>query len=272
MSLFHPNKDIMMSKGKLWLCTLFLAGFWSCSDDSENINEEITTEDISNVHSIDESSSTFMDAITISNDILADAEVINGRIQQCYAVSETQNQNQLLVSFEAECEGSDGKVRSGSFLIEWSGSLETQDFMYTLSFDDYSVDGYGIVGSTTVSNLTFKENGFGFNVVIDNGLVDCPDGKQINYEQDFNYDFTFGELTEIKITGSTNGQGKEGNSYTANIKDPLVIVSNCEYAVAGSFEATFNGRPPVTVDYGDGSCDNKATASRGDLSTTFELD
>ena len=261
-----------MSNGKVWLCTLLFAGFWACSDDSENLNEEITPEDISNVNSIDESSSTFTDAITMSKEILSDADIVNGRIQQCYGLSETQTENQILVSFEPECEGSDGKVRSGSFLIEWSGSIETEDFMYTLTFDGYEVDGYGIEGNITVSGLTFKENGFGFNVVINDGVVTCPDEKQINYEQDFNYDFTIGELTEIKVSGSSTGKGKEGNTYTANIKEPLVIISNCEHAVAGSFDATFNGRPLVTVDYGDGSCDNKATASRGDLSTTFELD
>ena len=262
----------MISKGKLWLCALLFAGFWACSDDSENLNEEITAEDVTNVTSIDEASATFTDAITLSNQVLTDEQVINGRIQECYAVNDTETENQLLVSFESNCEGDDGKVRSGSFLIQWDGTLGTNDFSYTVTFDGYEVNGYGVSGSISVSNLTLKENGFGFNVVVTDGVVNCPDGKQINYEQDLDYDFSLGEVTEISITGSTAGMGKEGNSYIANIKEPLIVVSGCEHAVSGSFDATFNGRPPVTVDYGDGSCDNKAIASRGALSLTFELD
>ncbi len=262
----------MINKGKLWLCTLLLAGFWACSDDTDNINQDVTTEDVANVSSVDEATITFADAVTISNQILQDEEVLNGRVQQCYTVSDTQTENQLLVTFETECEGLDGKIRSGSFLIDWTGALGTGDFSYTVTFDGYKVNGYGVSGSITTSNLTFKENGFSFNVLVNDGVVNCPDGKQIMYEQDFDYDFTLGEIIEIRITGSSTGMGKEGVSYIASIKEPLLVIAGCDYVVSGSFEATFNGRPSVTVDYGDGACDNKATASRGDHSITFEID
>ena len=36
----------MIKLGRVWLYTLFLAGFWACSDDSENVNEEVTAEDM----------------------------------------------------------------------------------------------------------------------------------------------------------------------------------------------------------------------------------
>lgn len=263
----------MSIKGKLWLCTLLVAGFWACSDDdADQLNEPVTAEDVGNVASVDEATITFADAVTMSNQILSDEEVIAGRIQQCYSINDTETENQLLVTFESNCEGQDGKLRSGSFLIDWTGSFGAGDFSYTLTFDGYEVNDYGISGSITVSDLALKENGFSFNVVVNDGMVNCPDGKQINYEQDLNYDFTVNENVEILITGSSSGTGKEGVSYTAEIKEPLFVTGGCDHAVSGSFEATFNGRPMVTVDYGDGTCDNKATASRGDHSITFELD
>lgn len=261
----------MINKGKLWFCTLLVAGFWACSDDADNVNQDVTTEDIDNVSSIDEATITFADAVTLSNQILQDEAVINGRTQQCFVVDGTQTENQLLVTFETECEGVDGKIRSGSFLINWTGAIVTGDFSYTVTFDGYRVNGYGVDGSITVSNFTFKENGFAFNVMVNDGVVNCPDGKQIMYEQDLDYDFTLSEITEIRITGSVTGMGKEGVSYIANIKEPLLVVAGCEHAVSGTFDATFNGRPTVTFDYGDGTCDNKAIASRGDHSITFEL-
>jgi len=79
------------------------------------------------------------------------------------------------------------------------------------------------------------------------------------------------KVFEIRITGSSNGTGKEGVSYVANIKEPLLLVAGCDHVVSGSFEATFNGRPMVTVDYGDGTCENMAVARRGDQSLDFEL-
>lgn len=261
----------MINTGNLWFFTLLVAGFWACGDDAEVLNQEITSEDISNVTSVDDATLRFADAITIANQILADQEVLNGRIQQCYSVSDTQIGNQLLVTFETDCIGLDGRERTGRFLIDWSGELGTGDFAYTLTFDGYEVNGYGLSGSITASKLTFKENGFIINVTVNDGIVNCPDGKQINYEQDFDYDFTLGEITEVRITGSSSGMGKEGVSYIANIKEPLLIVADCEHVVSGSFEVTFNGRPVVTVDYGNGACDNTATAIRGPYSIIFGL-
>ena len=269
--LLNTNSAIMIIKGKVWFCTLLIAGLWACGDDTDNINENITTEDVANVSSVDEATITFADAVTISNQILQDEGILNGRIQQCYVVSDTQTENQLLVTFESSCEGLDGKVRSGSFLIDWSGALASGDFSYTVTFESYEVNGYGVSGSITTSNLTLKENGFSFNVVVNDGVVNCPDGKQIMYEQDLDYNFTLNEPVEILITGSSTGTGKEGVTYIANIKEPLLIIAGCDHAVSGTFDATFNGHSLVTVDYGDGTCDNKAMVSRGEHSITFEL-
>ena len=52
------------------------------------------------------------------------------------------------------------------------------------------------------------------------------------YEQDFDYDFTFGEAIEISVIGSSTGTGKEGNSYTANTKQPIIFVAGCDHAVS----------------------------------------
>ncbi len=262
----------MNIKGKVWFCALLLAGFWACSDDSENVNEEITAEDTNNASSIDEANIVFMDPVNLSNEIISDEEVMNGRIQQCFTVSETQTENQLLVTFESSCEGVDGKVRSGSFLIEWSGALETNDFVYTVSFDGYKVDNHELDGSITVSDFTYLESSFSYNVVVNDGKVIFPDGKEITYEQDLNYNVKYGEVFELRVTGLITGIGKEGISYVANIKEPILVVSGCEYAVSGTFDATFSGRPMFTVNYGEGECDNKAIASRGEHSLTFELD
>jgi hypothetical protein len=263
----------MTCNAKIWVCALFLVGFWACSDDSENVNGDVTQEDVGNVTSIDEGTIAFMDAITLSNEILTDEQVINGRIHQCYVVSSTENDKELLVSFESTCEGVDGKVRSGSFLISWDGAIQSNDFNYTVSFNhhQYKVDGYELGGSLTVSNLNFKENGFSFNAVVNNGVVIRPDGFQHLYEQDLDYDFSYKEIMELRITGSITGTGIAGVTYIASIKEPILVVSGCEFAVSGSFDATFYGRPMINVNYGEGVCDNKAVAKLGEHSLTFEL-
>ena len=81
------TKTIMIKNGRIWLAMSLLIGFWACSDDAEQLNEPVSDQDIENVTSIDEATITFTDAVTISNEILSDQEVINGRTQGCFEVS-----------------------------------------------------------------------------------------------------------------------------------------------------------------------------------------
>lgn len=258
---------------KITFCALLITGVWACSnDDPENINEPITAEDTDNIASIDEAASNYLEVVTLTNEIVSDMNDPNGRIQQCYSVAETQNQNEVIITFEQGCTSEDGRQRSGSLLLSWSGEFFTPDYSYTLTFDGYNVDGYIPEGSITTTDWVFASNSFSFTVVVNDGLLTCPDGKQLAYEQDLSYQFSSDETIELTIDGSITGSNKDGVTYVASVQEPLTFVLDCEYVVSGSFTATFNGRPAVTVDYGDGTCDDLATVSRGNQSLTFNLD
>jgi len=79
-------------------------------------------------------------------------------------------------------------------------------------------------------------------------------------------DFGDGECDDIAtktIDGKTttfNLRGKKKSSrYKRNIIKPLVKIDGCDYIVEGKIEYIRNGATVVTVDFGDGECDNIAT-------------
>lgn len=261
----------MILKGKKIFLVCLLAGLWACNNDSENINDEITAEDAENVASMDEATTQYADAVTVSNEILSDMGVMNGRTQQCHTVEET-GENQVLVTFENACLNEDGRYRSGSMTINWIGDSSSPDFSYTVTFSEYTVDGYILDGSITVSDLIYEQSSLSFSVVVNDGNLICPDGRQLTYEQDLTYTFSYNETIDLTIEGSITGTNKDGISYIANTQDPILVVAGCDHAVSGSFSATFNGRLAVTVDYGDGTCDDQATLSRGNRSLDITLD
>jgi hypothetical protein len=49
-------------------------------------------------------------------------------------------------------------------------------------------------------------------------------------------------------------------SYTKTITSPLLFNASCDYISKGVVELTKNGTT-ATIDYGDGTCDNKATVT-----------
>ncbi len=79
-------------------------------------------------------------------------------------------------------------------------------------------------------------------------------------------DFGDGECDDIatktvdgkKYTFNLRGK-KKLSRYKKNILKPLVKIDGCDYIVEGKIEYTKNGAVVVTVDFGDGQCDNIAT-------------
>jgi len=258
----------MKAISKYFLVLSMLVFAAACSDSE--IDEPITAEDVENLASIDEATNNYLEIVSVATDILDDESLPGGRINSCYSLSETQNQNEVRATFEGECEGEDGKIRSGSLLVSWTADANENILSYTVTFEQYTVDGYIPEGSVTVTTGTISQTSISFSVVVNDGQLTCPDGKQLSYEQDLTYALQF-ETFGFTLDGSVTGTNKDGVTYIGNISSPLTAVLDCEYLVSGRLNATFNGRQAVTLDYGDGTCDNLATLSRGSESLTIEL-
>ncbi len=261
-----------MNSFNKFLLAIVLTIFWACGDDSENVDQPITQEDIDNIASMDEASSQYFETITLSNEIFDDIESTGGRIHQCHTIEETGNDKEVKVTFEGTCTGADGKVRSGSILLNWTGEIFGADFSYGVTFMDYVVDGYQVAGTVTTSEIIYGANTFSFVVVVNDGAVVCPDSRSLTYEQDLTFTFNVEEEITFSLNGSISGTNKDGISYVATTQEPVLFTSECEFAVSGVINATFNGRAPLSLDYGDGTCNDQATLSRGSESVNITLD
>ena len=69
-----------------------------------------------------------------------------------------------------------------------------------------------------------------------------------------------GESKVIKLKGRMK-KGKKGRKekYRKTVVSPLVKLENCSYIVEGTVEYLKDGKVAATVDFGDGTCDDKAT-------------
>ena len=261
--------------GKLFFVVCLMAAFWACSDDdSPALDEPINTEDVENIGSIGETTEEFTEVVTFSNEIISDVADQGGRAQNiCYGViDESETENRITINFEPECVGEDGRVRSGSLILSWEGALFGPDFSYTITFDQYIVDDHQLDGSVTVGDLVIEQNRIGFSVVVSNGRLIYPDQRDITYGQDLTYDLNFGEEFSMTVEGSLTGTNLADKSYVADTNTPIKWIDNCDHPVSGSFTASFDGRQPLTVDYGDGTCDNQAMLTRGSESLSVDID
>ena len=63
------------------------------------------------------------------------------------------------------------------------------------------------------------------------------------------------------MTGSENGTGADGKTFTCTITKPLNKKLTCKWLESGTLEIQPQDNPLITLDFGNGACDNQATAT-----------
>ena len=85
---------------------------------------------------------------------------------------------------------------------------------------------------------------------------------------------TITNFSDDEWTIHTSGIGlrTDGLTYTSESAEnkPMIYTSTCKFIVSGVIHYTVNGGHNISIDYGDGDCDNRATAkSQGEAWNVF---
>jgi hypothetical protein len=73
------------------------------------------------------------------------------------------------------------------------------------------------------------------------------------------------------FTGTASGTDRNGINFTVNVITPIEKRGDCRYITKGIFEVVPEGKNTRTVDFGNGTCDNKATLKIKNSTFTFTL-
>lgn len=153
--------------------------------------------------------------------------------------------------------------RRGKIIITFKGHYFMDGFSDTITFDNFYLNDRHIEGKHIVSNignLTWKIQAIDMKIT-------RPDNKFHSWnsvrERQLIVDTTGGAWNTFvyKITGNASGVNIKGLAYTADITKPLIKALDCWWIESGTIEFNVDGKPTVTLDYGDGKCDKKATVS-----------
>jgi len=165
-----------------------------------------------------------------------------------------------------------GKVLSGQIVIEISAPRNSQNYMRTVTYNDFGIDSILINGMSmvTVDKLDemlrqFKSD---FTIIL-------ADGSVVTRSSERTWQWTEGFDTEddpsddvILINGFVNAEFN-GDSYSKQITD-LKRIGDCRFIVAGVVTITLNDETVWSIDHGDGTCDNIATVTKD--GETYEID
>lgn len=262
--------------------------FFICACNKSNDNKTTNNSDTETSTSLDYAfaQTTNDDAASVSsqleNDRLSGSISGSGTITSsadgvhlgsCATVSidTTAKPHTLTIDFgTTNCLCFDGKYRRGKILVSFTGRYRDSASMHTIAFSNYYVNNYKVEGSQTVVNEGHNANGNLSFAIQTNSTITDTTGKQLTFTSNRTREWIAGESTTgwhewsddvYSVTGTASGTGFNGTSFNASITKPLIIALNCPWIEQGAISFTPNGKLTRTIDFGDGTCDSKATVT-----------
>lgn len=214
----------------------------------------------------------------------ASGSLINERVQACYTVTITSLSPptlfpvRIVIDFGTGCQGRDGRTRKGKIVTEYSARLIVPGATAVTSFEDYYVDSIKVEGTLKITNTSSPVNTQpltrSFKKEVINAKLSKPNGNYIEWNSTKTITQLEGLVTPnlpaddvFKIEGSSQGRAKRGNllvAWQSTVEEPLIKKFLCRWIVKGKIKttranSTTNNQWIAVLDFGDGTCDRKAT-------------
>jgi len=242
--------------------------FQSCKKDKkEDVTQSQVTEDDAK-YSIetDKLSDDLVGIIDISAfDTTANRSPRNLPSCVTYTINGTGSHVEITLEFDANgCAMPNGNTYSGTVTIVRDFNMTTQTFTGSVAFDNFSVNGVQVEGSSTFERVRDNGNGhpqstydYDFSFTFPNGDVAQRNGHKVReWIQGFNTP-RFNDNVFL-VSGNAHILRRNGVELDILVTTPLRREATCHYFVSGVMTITKNGHT-ATLDFGNGTCDDEAT-------------
>jgi hypothetical protein len=192
-------------------------------------------------------------------------------------VNKTATPQVMTIDFGTSCTGADGKVRSGKITIT-STAFNVFPSVRDFTFDNYVVDGKKIEGSLTKTITKDQENNIRTATIAENVTLTFADNqgkatRVANLTRQYQRAALLNPLdNQVVSWGNVEFTKVSGEKITKTIANatPLVFKVACHQIISGIISVT-NSKHSWTIDYGTGTCDNKAMLTKDGVSKEITL-
>ncbi len=169
------------------------------------------------------------------------------------------------IDFGTGCPDIDGRIRKGKIRAEFTNRWTIPGASVTINFVNYYVDDVNYQGIIKMTN----NGNYSYSTIVDGGKVtSASPAFTIEYECNQTTKWISGYNTDsiasddvYEITGNANGVNRKGQTYATVIIQSLVKDMSCKWIVKGQVDLTPEKKNTRSINFGDGTCDNKAAIS-----------
>ena len=186
------------------------------------------------------------------------------------------------ITFPQGCKTFAGAEIEGTITINISGKVRENGSIATFGLNNFLYKGYLLSGDYLVIFTGMNSH----TTVINNGKIITPDNRIISYSASNSaaqiegmlttfksHPFTFLQDDVYEILSVSEGVNSKGHEFSLKTTIPLVYRVSCQCVTSGTISITEAIRPNVKIslNYGDGICDNKAQLIINNTITTITL-
>lgn len=200
------------------------------------------------------------------------------KISDCatVSVSDTIYPKTITIDYGSGCTDKKGRIKKGKIIINISDSMKIAGSVKTVSYEDFYVDSDKIEMTSTFKNTGKNSSG---NWVLVNDYIQKitrSNGEIITetYADTIEWLSGFETIDKSDDIFSKTGGGtinvNDSIVFNRNIIKALVFDASCGSITSGIIELVKNG-DNILINYGDGTCDSKATVSINGVSEEINI-
>lgn len=204
-------------------------------------------------------------------------------VAKCYTVTVTPRERgvfpkTVVIDFGTGCYVR-GHKRSGKIITVYTGKLHIPGSIAKTTFENYRVDSFLIQGTHVFENSTKPGGNYrrftryvykGKRTNENNGQWTALESVQTDTQFEGNGSPDYPGDDAFSTEGKGEVQFSDGKYWVFTILEPLIKRNTCKWIEKGILKAVINKDESI-LDYGDGTCDNKAILTFNGESKTIEI-
>lgn len=259
------NKRSNFLKTTAALLVVFALGF-SCSEDEfgngDPEDNSVTEAEVDEDYYSDDTEELTLGAVSNQDFSGGKIKDVDPRLQCAIITREgDENSGTITIDYGAGCAGERGNVRKGKIRIVYTGRWNVSGSTWTVTPENYFINDVAVAGSRVVKNVSTSATIQAFEITMVDATLTFPDGavsrRTVNKRREVERDNN-SILKRLIIYGTAEGTNRNGRGYSIEIQEPLVYDRSCEdvFIPVSGKKLIKNGQREITVDYGNGECDN----------------
>ena len=282
----NQNYKVMKKITITLLPALFIIGTFSGCHQDESVNGPAVS-DLQDAQNEAVSESVFedLDDVTYYGELSVSAD---GRVAKddespanCASIYKDDTEKIITIDFGDGCQDKFGRMRSGKIMIAYTGHFSMPGAQRAVTFENYAVDSIQVEGVYTKTNISESTNDtLKYEVKLEGGKLTWPDGSFVTRDANWlnKRVRALNPINDIRIhDGSAHGTTRTGNNYTVQITKPILWMRGCLpykrvfIPVEGVKVKSIEGGPNVTIDWGNGECDNLYSVTKDGITREIEI-